>query len=106
MNKHSILEALKELDGLVCGICHQPLEEQWAKYQIWREAVSKAVKAPFRRQECDITIDHKIPKSLIRKQPEWEYKKGWWYDDIQNLQLAHNTCNNKKVNSTPVDSRA
>ncbi len=93
--KRDIYAFLRDRDGLICGICGESIEEQWERYQLWLSSPkSKLIK----RKDCDLTIDHILPKSLVRKLPDWKYKKGWWYSDRANLQLSHLVCNNKKGN--------
>jgi 5-methylcytosine-specific restriction endonuclease McrA len=92
-SKRSIYEFLKERDGLICGICGESLLENWQKYQLWL-ANSSSIK----RRQCNITIDHIIPKSLLRMKEGFTPTRGWSLKDKDNLQLAHFDCNNKKGN--------
>lgn len=96
IDKRDIFVQLKNRDGLICGICGESLVKEWDKYQLWLSVPRNKL---IKRSACDLTIDHKLPKSLVRKLPDWKYTKGWWYEDLDNLQLAHYTCNNKKGNS-------
>lgn len=94
--RRNLYRRLRERDGLVCGICGGSLVEEWGKYEQWvawaelREGTKP--KAPFKRGKLELTIDHRVPKSLMRHEPP-EIRNGFI-----NLQLAHKTCNVKKGN--------
>lgn len=96
--KDSLFRQLKERDGLLCGICHQPLEIEWAQYEewhTWKMRRDASIPKPFKRKKANITIDHIMPKSVGKKLgvPHIEY------NSVPNLQLAHDYCNNKKGNT-------
>jgi 5-methylcytosine-specific restriction endonuclease McrA len=74
---------LKERRGLRCGICGGSLEEEWKELLLWHEHKH------MKRTRINISIDHIIPKSKI------DYKINWW-EDLDNLQLTHITCNKHK----------
>lgn len=59
----------------------------------------KDPKYKIKRNACDITIDHKTPTSVLKRQPGFVPTYHWKYNDIDNLQLAHLTCNTKKGNN-------
>jgi len=93
--KRAVLyEKLRERDGLICGICGGSLKESWKKYQEW--VAAPAGQKP-KRKHADLTIDHKYPKSRIRRETGFVYHRGWAWENEENLQLAHWECNNKKA---------
>lgn len=96
LKKRDIFNALKERDGLVCGICKATLEQEWERYQQWVKAEGKK---PHKRNSCNIDIDHIVPASVIKRQDQFAYKYGWKWSDLNNLQLTHSVCNNKKGNA-------
>lgn len=96
VDKRGLYEFLAGRDGLVCGICKKTLISEWNKYEVWLLVSRNKL---IKRKDCDITIDHIVPKSRIRHGEGWKYTKGWWYSDTSNLQLAHYSCNNKKGNT-------
>lgn len=93
--KSNTYELLRERDGLVCGICHLSLEAAWAEYEVWRawkKSNHHGVRQPLKRGRIELTIDHIIPRSVMRK-------KGKTYlewNSFDNLQLAHKRCNSAK----------
>lgn len=95
--KHKMYLTLRERDGLVCRLCGGTLENEWLMYEQWRKNMSEiSGKKPFKRRIVVLSIDHKMPKSTLRK-------NGYSREDIwalENLQLAHVICNTKKGNST------
>ena len=97
MNKHQLLLKIKKRDGLVCGICKVSLGKNWDAYMKW---VSNPRSKLLKRTACNLTIDHKVPRSVLRGAEDFVYKKGWQWDDLCNLQLAHLTCNNEKANGS------
>lgn len=97
MNKQSIYEYLAERDGLFCGICGATLAIEWFKYRWWLRARDLDIKRPFKRKRCGLTVDHIIPRSIYKP---WE-KGESAYANRDNLQLAHDDCNNKKGNTAP-----
>lgn len=94
LKKRRLYERLKERDGLTCGICKQSLEAEWERYQLWLAwaGTNPKPKAPFKRSKLGLSIDHIYPKSHARRN-NWPKEKIW---DIDNLQLAHMSCNVKK----------
>jgi hypothetical protein len=94
VNKYQLVLELKERDGLDCGICGLSLAKEWDMYIAWlNNPRSKSLK----RKACNFTIDHKVPRGVLRRSPDFVYKKGWQWRDKDNLQLAHFTCNNEKA---------
>jgi len=101
INKYHLLRELKERDGLTCGICGLSLQKDWEDLHRWllapRDKTAKLAGKVLRRTDCNITVDHKIPRGVLRRRPEFVYEKGWQWRDKDNLQLAHGTCNNEKA---------
>lgn len=92
-----IYNLLKERDGLICGICKESLEGNWAKYQEW---LTRPKAKSLKRRACNLTVDHIIPRSVIRRMDGFKGGPYWAWKDMDNLQLAHYTCNNAKGNKT------
>lgn len=97
--RRDIYDLLVERDGLVCGICKQSIEQEWAKYLTWREwhewkGPGNKPKQPFKRIKAGINLDHIQPKANMKKggSPREDINK------LDNLQIAHIECNNKKGN--------
>lgn len=83
--KEYIATHWKNADGAVCGICGVSLETELAILKEWRERTVK-----HKRTKINIDIDHVIPRSSLRGVE--------WRNNIENLQLAHHSCNVRKGN--------
>lgn len=75
----------------MCGICGESLEPEYKQWLDWK-AYGRMAGRP-KRTKINISIDHIKPKSKMREPGLFE--KRW---ELENLQLAHITCNNKKGN--------
>ncbi len=85
-----LVAAIKQI---ICGICGESLEKEYAAYLKFREAnvemrkMGKRLNSPSkRRRKININIDHIVPHS-----------KGG-LSELSNYQLTHTTCNTKKGN--------
>ncbi len=83
MSRWQLYNTLKQRDGLTCNICGKSLEEEWLELLVWKEHKH------MKRTHIDVDIDHVYPKSKV------DYKINWW-DDLDNLHLAHRSCNFEK----------
>ena len=82
MSRHAVYQILAEKD-LRCAICELSLEKEWEELQQWKKN-PKSIK----RTSINIDLDHIVPKRLIKDQK--------WKNGLENLQLTHRTCNNRK----------
>ena len=85
ISKKKIFQEVLAKRGKVCGICGGSLRDEIAIYNRWLSGEK------IKRTSANVDIDHICPKSYI--------KDHHWWHNIDNLQLAHRDCNNKKGNS-------
>jgi len=90
--KKNLYRYLIMRDGEVCGICDQSLSKEWNEYILYSRAVENKTRKPYKRKNINLDVDHIIPVYYIGERS---------FDDINNLQMSHRTCNAKKSNQFP-----
>ena len=85
--KYNLNYKLYEKQKGLCALCNKSIEREFKLFSYWIWSVFLHGKL-IKRKECNLNIDHIIPRSLGGK------------DNNSNIQLTHITCNTMKGNKT------